>query len=300
MLDLPERAGNLDLGELPSRWRKLDYFTTFVRNEVAQRKPQSIDPRAVDEALQGGHRLYPQVELHLSAAWDCHVALPKLLEAHGATNTATWSLMRTQFEASFRALWLLAPSQSRDRVLRAIRIAWVDDKAARTYTQEILNDPLLDMPMTEVAAEQAKSAQMTKEHEKTFNDEVEHLTGHRWKRAPQDINMIDELTKLDERLGGGRYRILFRHTWRTLAGLQHADTSALLRASDTAHAERMGKTTRMLITPSDQHFQTLGLSTSLLTQQALARYLQCHQPTHDPNRLNLAALSDARRLWDVL
>ena len=293
----PDVVGDLDLGDLPTRWRKVDFVIREVRRVTNERDPLVVDARAVDESRPGGHRLYPAAERYLSGALDCHTALPKLLEAHGATQVAMWALLRAQFEAAFMALWLLEPEDSVSRVLRGVRVEWLDDRQSHAYFREILTDLESTLDEEVRVRELARHERLLREHDRTFRDECQRL-GRSWLK-PLPINVVEELGLMQ--VGQSlEWRVLLRHTWRSLAGLQHGSVGALLRVSDKVELEPLANATGVRLSPSDSSFQTLGEATALLTMQAFARYQACHRPTNSNGFLDLDAVASLRREWNSL
>ena len=286
MFDDPIRVGDLELGELPKRWRTLDGLFQHAVYLRDTRPPNIVCARMIDEARPGGHRLYPTAERYLTAAHDCHRALPALLEVHGATQSAMWSLLRSQFEAAFYALWLLEPEDSAERVLRGVRCEWLDDTHSRRYYAEMLRDaelPVSDQERQRHADEQEKRSQR---NDQVYAEEARHL-GAKWTR-PADVDVVRELGELasSRTIPGGR--VLLRHVWRSLAGLQHGDAGALLRVSDR-RAEGTSKGGQLLrLSPSDAAFQTIASTTTSLTMTALNQYIAHHQPTRTNGAVDLA------------
>lgn len=285
-------SGVLELGDLATTWRKLDRVFEVARQVSKARNPALFDGRGVDESRPGGHRLYPQAERYLDAAQDCHEGLFRLLQAHGATQTAMWCLLRGQFEASFYALWLLSPHESATRVLRGIRLEWLDDQSSRRHARELLIDPLTPIDDELRKSELERQENLDREHAAVFAGECEAL-GLKVSR-PEPVNLIKELGGLNASDVPGQ-RILLRHTWRTLAGLQHGNTSALLRVSSKRTKGRGIGGVVLHLEPDDSVFQSLASATAWLTVNALLSHIEKHQPT---NRQGVHDLAEVRRLRD--
>lgn len=283
-------VGVLELGDLPTTWRKLDRVFEVARQVSSGRDARLFDGRAVDESRQGGHRLYPLVERYLDAAQDCHEALPKLLQSHGATQTAMWCLLRGQFEASFYALWLLSPTESTTRVLRAVRLEWLDDASSRTHAREALLDALTPIDDELRQAELERHDRLDREHAAVFAAECAALGSMMSK--PQQVNLVKELGMLDSNTIPEQ-RVLLRHVWRTLAGLQHGNTGALLRVSSTRKEGEGVSGVIVHMEPDDSAFHTLASTTAWLTVSALLVYIDKHQP---PNRQTVVDLAEVRRI----
>jgi hypothetical protein len=297
MLIDPHPVGNLDLGDVPNQWRKLDFIINLARTTAEKRQTGVIDPRMVDESRPGGHRLYPQVERFLGAAQDCHAALPLLLETHGATQTAMWALLRAQFEAAFYALWLLEPALSAERVYRAVRMEWLDDQRARIYQREALEDPNFPLSTKQRRQQLREQAKLDTDHAATYGAECAQL-GHPCS-FPISVNVIDEINHLNSE-DLPEQRLLLRHTWRSLAGLQHGALSALLRVSTQSVAHETPNGVHAQLAPSDAGFQTIAATTNILTRNAFVRYLQCHRPSNATGVIDLSATLELRQKWAVL
>jgi hypothetical protein len=224
------------------------------------------------------------VERYLSAAWDCHLALPKLLDAHGATQVAMWAIMRSQFEAAFMALWLLDPEESRERVVRGVRAAWLDDRHSAHYSTEILGDELLPTDSCVRKSELEKHTHLTQKHNKIFSDECAQL-GFPYKK-PNPIDLTKEIAALKSE-GFPEQRVLLRHVWRTLAGLQHGDVGALLRVSDQDSIGQKKRIISATLSPADTSFQTIAETVALLTTNAFNKYAERNRPTGGHRVLDL-------------
>jgi hypothetical protein len=297
MWERAKAVGVLEFGDLPTSWRKLDAVFEMAHRVSSARDARLFDGRAVDESRLGGHRLYPLVERYLNAAQDCHEALPKLLQAHGATQTAMWCLLRGQFEASFYALWLLSPRESKTRVLRAIRLEWLDDDAARRHAREVLCDGLTPIDDGIRHAELERQNQLDREHTAIYRGESEAL-GSKVSRPPS-VNIIDELNGLESDAMPAQ-RVLLRHTWRTLAGLQHGNTGALLRVSSTRNEGHSVGSVILHLEPDDSAFQTLASTTAWLTVSALLGYMDKHQPHNGRAVYDLVEVRRVREEWSRL
>jgi hypothetical protein len=293
VFDNPVLIGDLDLGPQPSRWRKVELMFRHAVRVRDRRDGALITSRRVDESRAGGHRLYAGAERHLSAAWDCHAALPVVLNQHGATQSAMWTLLRGQFECSFYALWLLDPTDSAERVLRGIQLEWLSSEQSRKYYSELLDDSEFPINDEDRARHRAERQALVAEHDRTYAAEC-LAVGKRWKKPP-DVDVTRQLGSLST-IPVPAKRLLLRHVWRSLAGLQHGDIGALLRVSDRTEAEPTTGGQMLRLSPNDQAFQNIAGMTAALTMEALHRYAQCHQAqTSDPIDLEHAALF--RRRW---
>lgn len=205
-----ENAGSLELGDVPRRWRQLDYLHQRAI-QVSQTQPLELTPCRTDQSRRGGHRLYSNVERALGAARDCDLALRALLKTHGATQTAMWALMRTQFEAAFWALWPLDPTGTTERVLRGIQIEWRDDRASQAYFRDFADDPTFPF----VGEDRRKARdQAADRNAATYRAEAA-ANGADW-RAPPHVDLTRELTGLSTVQEPG-WGSMLRGVWRSLA-----------------------------------------------------------------------------------
>jgi hypothetical protein len=105
---------------------------------------------------------------------------------------------------------------------------WLDDREAHRYQRELLDDPLTPIPDDVRHSRVAETLRVQNEHTRTCRTEAAAL-GAKW-REPVSISVTTEITKLKHD-GFEQQRVLLRHAWRTLAGLQHGNLSAILRVS---------------------------------------------------------------------
>jgi hypothetical protein len=130
----PRPTGALmDLGNLPDRWRMLAAEFPTLENLPSLGDARLLSARAFDESQVAGPRTSMAVHRYLGVARDNHEALLALLEHHGATLWAPWSLLRPIFEGSFFATWILDPESGRDRRLRGLRSEVLDFSPRRAH-----------------------------------------------------------------------------------------------------------------------------------------------------------------------
>lgn len=75
-----------------------------------------------------------QVRFQLQLASEHLTALDQLIEAHGLPNYAGYVLIRAALETSAAGYWLVQPGVSNRRVLRALRMAWWDQRDSAEFT----------------------------------------------------------------------------------------------------------------------------------------------------------------------
>lgn len=288
------RVGQMDMGDVPRVWRKVEGVERLAQNAGTISRPGVLTPHLFDTARPGGHRLYPAVERSLTAARDSTDALCALLEHHGATGTAMWSLLRTQFESAFWAYWLLEPQDSRDRVLRGVQREWLDDRKSRTYFEELAKDPA--MPLSEQEREELATGDLG--HDATFAAEAAANGAERWSKPP-NVDVTRELSVVTIE-GSPALRTMLRVSWRDLAGAQHGSVGAILRLSDKEQiAASVGGVT-VRLSPSDSAFQQHASTAALLHAMALTRYMWCFQPVGDPRAVDLKELQRGRAFFGSL
>lgn len=110
---------HLNLERLSEYWQKLDALhKRVVGLPTSHKMTNAITARRIDEAQPAGNRVYIETDRLLSVAMDNHQSLMALLEKHGASLWAPWSLRRTSFECGLLATWIMDPNDSRERRLR--------------------------------------------------------------------------------------------------------------------------------------------------------------------------------------
>jgi hypothetical protein len=123
----------MNLGNLPDFWALLAREFQMLENLPSLAEARLLSARAFDESQPAGHRAYIEATRYLGVARDNHGALLALLEHHGATLWAPWSLLRPIFEASFFASWILDSDSGRDRRLRGLRCEVLDCYQQRAH-----------------------------------------------------------------------------------------------------------------------------------------------------------------------
>jgi hypothetical protein len=121
----------MDLANLAEYWQVIDAEFDAIDRLPPLTATHTLSARAFDEAQVAGHRPYIEAARHLGVARDNHDALLAVLEHHGATVWAPWSLLRPTFESSFLAAWVLDPDDGRERRARGLRCEIID-----TYEQK--------------------------------------------------------------------------------------------------------------------------------------------------------------------
>lgn len=116
------RMGEMDLGSVPSQWERIFALADDVERCEAPRSDLGFTARKYDESQPAGHRGYILAYGHIQAGLEHIDALRGLLQHHGATPRAPWTLMRAIFEAGFWTTWLMEPVDGLVRRQRGLRL----------------------------------------------------------------------------------------------------------------------------------------------------------------------------------
>jgi hypothetical protein len=256
--------GELDLGEVPRQWDVIFRLADEV-DQCEQSVDQGLTARKFDQSHNGGHRGYILASGHIQSGLEHIEAMRSLLEHHGATPRAPWTLLRAVFESGFWATWLMEPTDGLVRRRRGLQLE-VRGMVERTnfYDDFLRADP----------TERARVAAGHANHEKTYRAEATAL-GLEWGQAKNRIVLLDELKKLwlvrnlETELQGPTLAI-----WRSLSGMQHGYTYALLLHSDTDSEQPIlgGQLARLTI--KDSAFQALASSANLMLIEGMNLYLR--------------------------
>ena len=265
---VPDRE-TLELGDLPRLWRMLEqrYDVVYRLGDPA---PTSLTARAFDLAQPAGHRGYFTALRYLGVAMDNHRALLALLEHHGATNSAPWSLLRPMFESGFYACWVLDPVDGRERRIRGLRCEVNDERERKNYLGCLAEIPVEGTKVHDIIAHREATVG------KVYRDEATAL-GVRWDKVNQKINLIDELPRLrflqpqDDLL-----RATMKAQWRVLSGLEHGLAYAMLQTSDSSSEAKVAGGTTIRLTIRDDAFITASKACIWLLLEAIDRYERLH------------------------
>lgn len=247
----------MDLGNLPQYWQEVDQAFGRLEALPSLRGQHLLSARAFDEAKPAGPRTYIEVERFLGVAWDNHYALLALLEKHGATVWAPWSLLRPIFETSFLAAWILDPDDSQDRRSRGLRCEVRDALEQRRHLASFASVPEMQ-DLIKKQEEHDNAGAM-----RTYQEEAEAL-GLDWERLKkQTVNIVDEIPKLSVVKDGDLAPFVIA-TWRSLSGYEHGLTWASMRGSDTERVGEVPGGVSMQLTINDGEFVNAGKATYLL------------------------------------
>ncbi|MDG4833045.1 hypothetical protein O7627_27610 [Solwaraspora sp. WMMD1047] len=187
------------------------------------------------------------VQRYLGVARDNHEALLALLEHHGATLSAPWSLLRPVFEASFFASWILDPGTVRDRRLRGLRCEVLD-----CYQQRAHRAAFKKLPEARRLIEDAER-QQEQESLAMYRAEAAALA-EPFDRVHQKSKIVAELPKLSFARGRGHFAAFLERTWRLLSGFEHGLGWALLRGADRGEGTEIPGGMGMVLSIKDEEF----------------------------------------------
>ena len=231
----------MDLGNLHRYWQLVAQEFKTLEGLPSLDGNRLLSARAFDESQVAGHRAYMGVTRYLNVARDNHEALQALLEHHGATLWAPWSLLRPAFETSFYAAWILDPEDGRERRARGLRCEVLDyyqrrsHRAAFKAFREVRK-------LIERSEQEAERGSLN-----SYRAEAAAL-GWAWDSVHQKISVTDELPKLSFVKGQRQFAPLLEATWRLLSGFEHGLGWALLTGTDRkVEAEVPGGVTLELV-----------------------------------------------------
>jgi hypothetical protein len=136
-------------------------------------------------------------------------------------------LLRPTFEASFRAGWILDPEDGRVRRARGLRCEIRD-----AYEQRAHRAAFKKLPDPEVWKLIRGSEQATEKGAfDTYRAEAAKL-GWRFDKISRDINLIEELPKMNLVKAQPNFAPILEATWRQLSGFEHGFSWALLSGTD--------------------------------------------------------------------
>jgi hypothetical protein len=254
-------TGVLDLGNLPDYWALLAReFQTFD-NLPSLAETRLLSARAFDESQPAGPRTYMEAKRYLSVARDNHEALLALLEHHGATLWAPWSLLRPIFEASFLASWILDPDSGHDRRRRGLRCEVLD-----CYQQRAHHAAFKKLPEVRQLIEDAER-QQEQGSLAVYRAEAAAL-GEPFDRMHQKINVVVELPKLSFTRTQGDFAVFLEATWRLLSGFEHGLGWAMLQGANRGVATEVPGGMGMVLSIKDEEFVLAAKTTCALLVNA--------------------------------
>lgn len=258
----------MDLANLAEYWQVIDAEFDAIDRLPSLTATHTLSARAFDEAQVAGHRPYIEATRYLGVARDNHDALLAVLEHHGATVWAPWSMLRPTFESSFLAAWVLDPDDGRERRARGLRCEILD-----MYEQKRHRAAFKAIPELRDAIEEHER-KLNETSITTYKTEAVAL-GRSFENLRQKVNVVDELKKLSF-VDVPHMGVFLEGTWRLLSGYEHGLGWASMRGSDgTVRATVPGGADMMLVI-NDDEFVNAAKSTYLLLIAACRLLRQRH------------------------
>jgi hypothetical protein len=259
----------MDLGNLPEYWRLLAGEFRELENLPSLERQRLLSARAFDESQIAGQRTYMVATRYLSVARDNHEGLLALLEHHGATLWAPWSLLRPTFEASFLATWILDPEPGRERRLRGLRCEVRDFYERRNHRAAFKVLPQL-RELIEDGERREEQGSLG-----TYRSEAAGL-GVPFDRVHQKINVTNELPRLSVVRGERDFAAFLEGTWRLLSGFEHGYSWALLQGTQRGAEAEIPGGMHVHLTISDDEFVIAAKSTYFLLMTACRLFKRRH------------------------
>lgn len=254
----PKPTGQqMDLAELPQYWQVVAKLFGEIERLPPLAGSTTLSARAFDESQTAGQRTYMGVDRYLSVARDNHEALLALLEHHGATLWAPWSLLRPTFESAFYAAWILDPSDGKERRARGLRVEVRDAYEQRNHRRSFREIPEV-RDLIDAEERRIDAGSMS-----TYKKEASAL-GRSFDTIRRKVNVVEELPKLSFIRDQPTLAPFLVSCWRLLSGFEHGLGWAMLSGSDrevTAHIEGGAE---MHLVISDESFVTAAKSTYFL------------------------------------
>lgn len=266
-LDPLTPVGRTDVTALETlHWPAMELMTKTARGVRSRWHRSQLVARSFDEAQSGGHRVAFGVEGLLATAEENVQAFRALISSFGIRHWAHWNLLRPNPEASLWALWILAPSDSRERAVRALQLE-VDN--AREQLNWLTATASAGIPQEAVDQARAKFAR---------SDEVYKQEAHElrisWKCVRERINLTAAIPKLPY---GSDYDAGFGHyvcsIWRRLSGAQHGKTYSLYVRADRGNRVRIPGGESVFLTVNDDDFVSTCQIVNAVHLAALQRYV---------------------------
>lgn len=266
MRDPVETGESLNLQNLHAYWEAIDAVHARVGRLPDPSRSPILTSRKIDLAQPAGPRTYMTAERYIGVAMDNHRAMLTLMEHHGVTPSAPWSLMRPVFECGFFASWILDPADGLHRRHRGLRCDVQDEIQQRRHLQTFKDVP-------EVAKEVAEAlAGRRSGPEAVYRQEATAL-GMKWETATRKVQVVDELKTLSFVRGTGSPEFM-EATWRMLSGYEHGLAWSMLRGSDMTSEIKVEGGYEVVLTINDDAFVTASKCALALLLTALRRLEQ--------------------------
>lgn len=211
-------------------------------------------------------RAYLVADRLLGFALDNHWALQNLLFCHGATHAAPWSLLRPAFECGFLAAWVLDPSDSVERIKRALRVDAHDYDELRKYANTL----------AEVPGESRGAEEIIASISAETGDELKELVasfGMEWDQAKAGVAVMNEIQNLAllDSDSSGISMSLTKLAWRLVSGLEHGHAYALQQGSSVFVTSESSTKIEQMVGLGEGAFTMCCQATGQMIVQALTR-----------------------------
>jgi hypothetical protein len=262
---------NLNLGNLQEHWRVIAQQFRRLEGLPPLAASRVLSARAFDESQVAGHRTYMEASRYLDVARDNHEALLALLEHHGATLWAPWSLLRPTFEASFRAAWILDPEDGHERRARGLRCEILDSYEQRRHRAAFRTFPDPEIrKLIETSEADTEKGSLT-----TYRAEAAAL-GRAFDKLRQTINVTAELPKLSFVREQDLFAPFLEATWRQLSGFEHGFGWALLSGTHRKVVAHVPGGADLQLVINDESFVNAAKSTYFLLVSACRLFTRRH------------------------
>lgn len=265
-VDLRGKPEKMDLDTLPTVWAAVEQMHWEAERLTERPRSQMLTARYIDEGQVAGPRTYIIVSRLLQVALDNHLALIGLLKSHGVTHWAPWNLMRPVFESAFYVVWILDPSESRDRRRRGLRAEVNDANEKKKWIESLVD---AGVRRQDIAPLRERREEVTR----IYRSEASALSIN-WETVQQKINLVDEIPKLEALYDsyGQQGRALFVSTWRRLSGFQHGLSYAMQAGATATTSVKIPGGESAFFTINDEDFVNTAKLTSAMHVAALQLY----------------------------
>ncbi|MFC6358571.1 hypothetical protein [Luteococcus peritonei] len=235
-----------------------------------------LTDRAFDERDKTGQRAYIHASTFIGVARDNQKALEEMLQSGSPIRPhAPWNLIRPAFEAAFYPVWMLSPDTREERLRRALRVAWSEQKS---HTARF--DLKVKLAKADDHEEVAKARARDGQIRQRYIEEATSL-GMTKDQMGQKIVVTNELPKLtsvfDRFPDEATFHLL---RWRELSGVMHGDMGATLGLTDKAYRLDIPGGSTAVVSLNDDAFVTACYASALMQLTAMNLYIQRSTTSH--------------------
>jgi hypothetical protein len=204
---------------------------------------------------------------YLGAAMDNNRALPRLLNTHGASLWAPWSLLRPTFECAFWAAWILDPDDGAMRRRRGLQCEILDAKEQDAHLREFGKIPVI----AKEVREELDQRQLGKF--KTYRKEAQEL-GIAWEVINRKVSVTHELPKLSfiEDQTDPSIAAFTVAMWRLLSGFEHGTGWALVHGAKRVSRAQVSGSELVEFVMKDDDFVTAAKACYFVLIRACRTY----------------------------